>query len=170
MANTTTIETTLKLDPTQVKLVQAAMLLETAEEIQAMHPGEFKASAAHLAAKAERLLDVVNGPKIVCLCGSSKFFFEFQKVNYELTMLGEIVLSIGFYPHSTSQAGHGEGIGHDSLQKIALDELHKRKIDLADYVYVINKGGYIGESTRGEIKYAENLGKAVIYMEEVRTQ
>ena len=53
-------------------------------------------------------------PPIVCLCGSTRFFDAFQQANYELTMRGEIVLSVGFYPHATSEHGHGEGVGHDS--------------------------------------------------------
>lgn len=104
-------------------------------------------------------------PTIVVLCGSSRFYDEFQQANYELTMKGEIVLSIGFYPHAKAKHGHGEGVGHDSEEKVALDELHKRKIDLADYVYVINPGGYIGDSTRSEVEYALEQGKPVKYQE-----
>lgn len=106
-------------------------------------------------------------PLIVCLCGSTRFYDAFQQASYDRTMAGEIVLSVGFYPHATVEHGHGEGVGHDSEQKIALDELHKRKIDLADYVLILNTGGYIGESTRGEIEYAEKIGRPVRYLEEV---
>jgi cell division protein FtsB len=60
---------------------------------------------------------------------------------------------------------HGEQAGCTPEQKIALDELHKRKIDLADEVLVLNVGGYIGESTRSEIEYARKLGKPVRYLE-----
>jgi hypothetical protein len=105
-------------------------------------------------------------PTIVCLCGSSRFYDEFQEANYRLTMGGEIVLSIGFYPHSKTEHGHGEGVGHDSDEKVMLDELHKRKIDLSDYVYVLNVGGYVGGSTRSEIEYAESIGRPVVYAEE----
>lgn len=73
-------------------------------------------------------------PRVVVLCGSSRFFDEYQLANYQETMAGRIVLSIGFYPHSST---HGEGVGHDSEQKKALDELHLRKIDLADEVLLI---------------------------------
>ena len=107
-------------------------------------------------------------PKIVCLCGSTRFYDAFQKANYEETMAGRIVLSVGFYPHATSAAGHGEGVGHNSAEKIALDELHKRKIDLADEVLVLNVDGYIGESTRSEIAYAMVRGKVVKYLEEMQ--
>lgn len=112
--------------------------------------------------------DETNIPEIVCLCGSTRFYDEFQQANYDLTMQGKIVLSVGFYPHSKTEAGgHGEGVGHDSTEKIALDELHKRKIDLADRVFVLNVGGYIGDSTRSEINYAIDHGKPVDYLEEV---
>lgn len=106
-------------------------------------------------------------PEIVCLCGSTRFYDQFQQANYELTMQGKIVLSVGFYPHAKAQHGHGEGVGHDSAEKVALDELHKRKIDLADRVLVLNVGGYIGESTRGEIDYALAHGVPVDYLEAV---
>lgn len=106
----------------------------------------------------------MSKPKIVCLCGSTRFYKQFQKANYELTMQGIIVLSVGFYPHSSEQA-HGEHIGITPEQKIALDELHKRKIDLADEVFVLNVNNYIGESTRSEIEYATKLNKPIKYLE-----
>ena len=106
-------------------------------------------------------------PEIVCLCGSTRFYDQFQQANYDLTMVGHIVLTVGFYPHAKSQHGHGEGIGHDSNEKVELDELHKRKIDLADWVHVLNVGGYIGESTRSEIDYAQRIGRPVRYLEPV---
>jgi hypothetical protein len=105
-------------------------------------------------------------PKIACLCGSTRFYDQFQQANYELTMGGEIVLSIGFYPHAKTEHGHGEGVGHDSAEKTALDELHKRKIDLADYVLVVSdETGYFGDSTKSEIRYAVQHGKPVRFTE-----
>lgn len=104
-------------------------------------------------------------PTIVCLCGSTRFYDAFQQANYDLTMAGEIVLSVGFYPHATAAHGHGEGVGHDSTEKVALDELHKRKIDLADRVYVLNVDGYIGESTWSETDYAFAHGKPVTFLD-----
>lgn len=101
-------------------------------------------------------------PRIVCLCGSTRFYDQFQQANYDLTMRGEIVLSVGFYPHAKAEHGHGEGVAHDSAEKTALDELHKRKIDLADYVHVVSdESGYFGQSTAGEIAYAVAHGKTV---------
>lgn len=49
--------------------------------------------------------------------------------------------------------------------KEMLDDMHKRNIDMADSIYVINVGGYIGESTRSEIEYVQNHGKKISYLE-----
>lgn len=103
-------------------------------------------------------------PMIVCLCGSTRFYDAFQKANYEETMAGKIVLTVGFYPHSTEQA-HGESIGITPEQKQELDQLHFRKIEMADEVLILNVGGYIGESTRRELAHARNLGKQVRFLE-----
>lgn len=105
-------------------------------------------------------------PRIACLCGSTRFYAQFQEANYRLTMQGEIVLSVGFYPHAAAEHGHGEGVGHDSTEKVSLDELHKRKVDLADYVYVVSEGGYFGDSTAGEVVYAQQHGTPVLFAEE----
>lgn len=122
----------------------------------------------NVAQKTKTALDNEFGttrPQIVVLCGSTQFYDEFQAASYRLTMAGAIVLSVGFYPHASAEHGHGEGVGHDSAEKIALDELHKRKIDLADEVHVLNVGGYIGKSTRSEIAYAEATGKPITYLQ-----
>jgi hypothetical protein len=103
-------------------------------------------------------------PTVVCLCGSTRFYDQFQRAYYEETMAGRIVLSVGFYSHSSEKA-HGEHVGCTPEQKVALDELHKRKIDLADEVLILNVGGYVGESTRSELEYAEAHGKAVRWLE-----
>ena len=104
-------------------------------------------------------------PRVVCLCGSTRFFKEFQRANYEETMAGRIVLSVGFFPHASEEA-HGEHIGINAEKKRDLDELHKRKIDLADEVLVLNVGKYIGSSTRSEIEYAQYRGRRIRYLEE----
>jgi hypothetical protein len=105
-------------------------------------------------------------PKIVCLCGSIRFYQKFQEANYRETLKGNIVLTVGFYPHAQDKT-HGGDKRVTPEQKIALDELHKRKIDLADEVFVINVAGYIGESTRSEIEYAQAHGKPIRYLESV---
>jgi hypothetical protein len=107
-------------------------------------------------------------PPTVCLCGSTRFYDEFQRANFRETMAGKIVLSVGFYPHAEfSKKAHGEDVGITPDQKVALDELHKRKIDLADEILVLNVGGYIGDSTRSEIAYAKETGKTVRWLEPV---
>jgi hypothetical protein len=110
---------------------------------------------------------VASRPKIVCLCGSTRFYKQFMEQNYRETMAGKIVLSVGFYSHADNEV-HGESIGITPEQKVELDELHKRKIDLADEILVLNVGGYIGESTGSEIEYAQNHGKGIRYLEEVK--
>lgn len=100
-------------------------------------------------------------PRIVCLCGSTRFMDAFFDAGWQKTLDGEIVLSVGVCKHATH---HGaEALGQDVADR--LDELHLRKIDLADYVYVLNVGGYIGESTSKEIVYALANGKPVEYLE-----
>jgi len=79
-------------------------------------------------------------------------------------MAGRIVLSVGFYPHASVQA-HGQEVGITDEQKLALDALHKWKIDLADEILVLNVGGYIGESTHSEIEYAKAHGKPIRFLE-----
>lgn len=110
--------------------------------------------------------DRANRPNIVCLCGSTRFYEKFMEHNYLETMHGNIVLSVGFFMHRKGDA-HGESSGCTPEQKIALDELHKRKIDLADEVFVLNVGGYIGKSTRSEIDYAEAHRKPIRYLEPI---
>jgi hypothetical protein len=102
-------------------------------------------------------------PVVVCLCGSTRFKTAFDTAYYAETMAGRIVHSVGFFVHSK----HGESIGCTSEQKVALGELHKRKIDLSDEILVLNVGGYIGESTRSEIAYAMVHGKVIKYLEAV---
>ena len=101
-------------------------------------------------------------PIIVCLCGSTRFMDAFQEWGWKKTLDGEIVLSVGVSKHLPSDHG-AEFIGQEVAD--ALDELHKRKIDLADYIFVLNIDGYIGNSTRSEIEYAKALGKRVEYLE-----
>jgi hypothetical protein len=108
--------------------------------------------------------DASERPKIVCLCGSTRFYEQFMEANYKETMAGKIVLSVGFFMHR-KDTHHGQVVGCTPEQKIALDELHKRKIDLADEILVLNVGGYIGESTRSEINYAVAHNKIVRYLE-----
>ena len=99
---------------------------------------------------------------IITLCGSTKFKDEFFRVQKELTLKGWIVVSVGLFGHSGDDEVWSEGT------KEMLDDMHKRKIDLAEAIYVINVGGYIGSSTRSEIEYAKSHGKRILYLEEVK--
>ncbi|MDD3101330.1 MAG: hypothetical protein WC377_08515 [Bacteroidales bacterium] len=96
---------------------------------------------------------------IITLCGSTRFKDDFILVQKELTLQGYIVISVGLFGHSGDQEVWNEGT------KEMLDIMHKRKIDLAQAIYVINKDGYIGSSTRSEIEYAKAAGKEIYYME-----
>lgn len=109
-----------------------------------------------------------NRPKVVCLCGSTRFADAFQWANLQLTIAGQIVLSIGCNTKSDSDLLALGELTEDA--KAALDELHKRKIDLADEILVLNVGGYIGTSTRSEIEYARHLGKTIRYLEPIERQ
>ena len=144
---------------------------ESRKEDTAALNGDLERCAAEcerLRARVEALeMALRGGPTIVCLCGSTRFYREFQRANYEETMAGRIVLSVGFYWHA-SQEAHGEQWGCTPEQKVALDELHKRKIDLADEVLILNVGGYVGESTRSEWRYAVEHGKRVRWLEPAR--
>jgi len=104
--------------------------------------------------------------KVITLCGSTKFKEEFYEVQKRLTLEGNIVISVGLFGHSgDSEVWDGMDEGTLSKTKEMLDDMHKRKIDMADGIYVINVGGYIGDSTRSEIEYAKALGKSVDYLE-----
>ena len=105
-------------------------------------------------------------PRVVCLCGSTRFYDAFQKANFEETIAGRIVLTVGFHPHGdVAKTEHGEAVGVTAEEKVLLDRLHKRKIDLADEVLVLNVGGYIGDSTKSEVVHAWRTDKPVRWLE-----
>ena len=104
-------------------------------------------------------------PKIVCLCGSTMFGEAFRQAQLSETLAGKIILTIGCNMKSDTEVFEGFSPEALALIKVRLDELHLRKIDLADEVLVLNVGGYIGESTRNEIEYAEFIGKPIRYLE-----
>ena len=104
--------------------------------------------------------------KVITLCGSTRFKNEFMEAQKRLTLEGNIVISVGLFGHSGDNEVW-ENMAEDTLTqtKIMLDDMHKRKIDMADEIYVINVGGYIGDSTKSEIAYAIEHGKVVRYLE-----
>ena len=124
-------------------------------------------SCPHFSAECEDhhgLVRDFGGPRpaITVLCGSTRFVDQFNHQRKRLTWAGHIVLSIEIV---TTQAAEDDPQFVDPEMKARLDELHLRKIDLADEVLVLNVGGYIGSSTRSEIEYAEKLGRPIGYLE-----
>ena len=105
----------------------------------------------------------MNGPTIVCLCGSSRFKDAFDRANMEETLPGRIVLSIGTTRRSDQELLEAGDLTAE--QKKGLDALHLQKVALADEVLVLNVGGYLGESTRREVARAIQLVKLVRWLE-----
>jgi len=95
---------------------------------------------------------------IITICGSTRFKEDILKAQRDLTMEGNVVLSCPFF-------NHADGITMTDEDICLVDHLHQQKIDMSDAIYVVNKGGYIGSSTKNEIKYARIAGKRVIFME-----
>jgi hypothetical protein len=102
---------------------------------------------------------MVGKYKVITLCGSTRFKDEFLEIQKRLTLEGNIVISVGLFGHSGDNEVWADGT------KEMLDDMHKRKIDMADEIFVINAGGYIGDSTRSEINYAYAINKVVRYLE-----
>ncbi len=111
---------------------------------------------------------MIGNYKIITLCGSTRFKKEFTEVQKQLTLEGNIVISVGLFGHSgDNEVWENMDEGTLTKTKEMLDDMHKRKIDLADEIFVINVGGYIGSSTRSEIEYAKSTGKPVNYLEDI---
>ena len=103
---------------------------------------------------------------VITLCGSTRFKEEFMEMQKKLTLAGNIVISVGLFGHAGDvEVWENMDEGTLTRTKEMLDDMHKRKIDMADEIFVINKNGYIGDSTRSEIAYALEHGKKVNYLE-----
>lgn len=109
---------------------------------------------------------MVGKYKVIPLCGSTRFKDEFMEAQKRLTLEGNIIISVGLFGHA-GDAEVWENMDEGTLTKTKemLDDMHKRKIDMADEIYVINVGGYIGSSTKSEIEYAKATGKGIRYLE-----
>lgn len=105
---------------------------------------------------------MVGNFKVITLCGSVKFKEDFLREQKRLSLEGNIVISVGFFDYSEGSNVWKEGT------KEMLGDMHKRKIDMADEIFVINKNGYIGSSTQSEIEYAIQTNKKVNYMEPIK--
>ena len=97
---------------------------------------------------------------IITLCGSTKFKNDFIRIQRELTLKGHVVISVGLFGHAD---GEYQTVLTEEIKEI-LDDMHLQKIDMAEAIYMINPGGYIGNSTKKEIEYAKAQGKQVHYM------
>ena len=107
---------------------------------------------------------MVGTYKVITLCGSTRFKDAFIEMQKKLTLAGNIVISVGLFGHSgDDEVWENMDEGTLTRTKEMLDDMHKRKIDMADEIFVINVGGYIGSSTRSEINYAKAAGKPVRY-------
>ena len=108
--------------------------------------------------------EMIKEVKVITLCGSTRFVDTFNEWHKKLTLDGKIVLSIGLVLPQSER----ENPQHNNYKvKQMLDELHLRKIDLSDEIFVLNVDGYIGESTSKEIAYAQKTGKVIKYLEPV---
>lgn len=95
---------------------------------------------------------------IITLCGSTKFKNEFEEIAKKFALEGHTVLSVNLFAHA-------DNIELTPEQKIILDNAHKEKISISDAIFVINKDGYIGESTYSEIDWAQRMKKQVYFLE-----
>ena len=112
---------------------------------------------------------MIKNYKVITLCGSTKFKDAFIKAQKDLTLKGNIVISVGLFGHSgDSEVWDNMDEGTLTKTKKMLDDMHKRKIDMSDEIFVINVGGYIGESTKSEIEYAKKTGKKINYLEKIQ--
>ena len=102
---------------------------------------------------------MINGFKIITLCGSTRFKEYFIEEQKRLTLEGNIVISLGLFGHA------GDEEAFEKETKEMLVRQHLAKIDLADKIFVINVGNYIGDSTSREIEYAKEKGKNVVYLQ-----
>ena len=100
---------------------------------------------------------------VVTICGSTRFKDEIMAAAKELTLQNHIVLAPFVFHHADEEDMSTE-------LKIRLDNLHKEKINMSDAIFVVNKDGYIGESTYGEIDWAQRMKKEVYFLENPQTE
>ena len=107
-----------------------------------------------------------NNPKIVVLCGSSKFV-DIMAVAEWFIERDELAITMGLnlLPQWYPDVPADHLAEHEGCAEV-MDELHLRKIDLADEIFVVDWDGYIGKSTANEIEYAKKTGKRIRYFSE----
>lgn len=106
-------------------------------------------------------------PEVVCVVGSTRFVDEHAVQRWEMEKKGIITLGINLLPASRGFGPDHQADAEGPAVKEMLDAISLSKVALADRVFVVNCGGYIGDSTRAEIEYANKLGKPVSYLEPV---
>jgi len=94
--------------------------------------------------------------KIITLCGSTKFEKQYHEINKKLTLEGNLVISVGVFDFKSPDK--------EKVREL-LQEIHRKKIDIADEIFIVNVGGYIGKHTQEEIDYAKKIGKKINYLE-----
>ena len=102
-------------------------------------------------------------PFIVTLCGSTKFKEEFEGISLMESLKGNIVILPSFYSHA-------HNLELTKEEDLFLNDLHMRKISISDSIFVINKDGYIGASTKSQIKYAHSKSITVRYLEPLKKE
>ena len=106
---------------------------------------------------------MINGMKVVTICGSTRFTAEMMMFTWEYAKQG--VLALGWLVRPITEDEQDHHLAEKENVSELFDEIHKRKIDLSDEIYVLNIEGYIGDSTRSEINYAVEHGIPVRYYE-----
>ena len=114
-----------------------------------------------------------SSPKIITLCGSSRFCEQMAILAWELEKQGAIVFGLHYLPtgycldkgYVPDDEGCIHHIGEQEKVEDIMDSLHLKKIEMSNAIFVVNVGGYIGTSTRREIEYAKLLGREIIYLE-----
>ena len=98
-----------------------------------------------------------EGIKVITICGSMKFSKEMMKISEELELKEGYAVIQCVYSI--------DGQKYEGFDAEMLDKIHRKKIDISDAIYVVNIGGYIGDSTKGEIEYAKSIGKEILFLE-----
>lgn len=97
--------------------------------------------------------------KIVTICGSFKFKEKMLNISAELEIKNNYVVLQPVYG--------GDNLVYTVEEMKKMGELHMKRIEISDAIYVVNVGGYIGSSTKKEIEYARSLNKEIYFLESV---
>jgi len=101
--------------------------------------------------------DQMKKTKIITICGSLKYLKKMREIAENLSLEKGYVV-IGVIPHVIDRS-----LTDDEILTLKL--LHKKKIAISDGIFVVNVNGYIGDSVKEEIEYANSLNKEILYLE-----